>query len=84
MLEIFCAHSEGGLVEHLVWKFRLAERLIIATDDEIRENDLGNKAESLGCCLRRSPSTDVWAAYHGCYLVYETLDCSGSSAALIH
>jgi hypothetical protein len=51
----------------------------MATPDEIRESELGNKAKSLGCCLRRSPSTDVWAADYGCFLVYETLDCSGES-----
>ena len=45
----------------------------MATPDEIRESELGNKAKSLGCCLRRSPSTDVWAADYGCFLVYETL-----------
>ena len=50
----------------------------MATPDEIRESELGNKAKSLGCCLRRSPSTDVWAADYGCFLVYETLDCSGA------
>ena len=50
----------------------------MATPDEIRESELG-KAKSLGCCLRRSPSTDVWAADYGCFLVYETLDCSGES-----
>ena len=49
----------------------------MATPDEIRENELGNKAKILGCCLRRSPSTDVWAADYGCLLVYETPDCSG-------
>jgi hypothetical protein len=49
----------------------------MATPDEIRENDLGNKAKILGCCLGRSPSTDVWAADYGCLLVYETPDCSG-------
>jgi hypothetical protein len=49
----------------------------MATPDEIRENELGNKAKSLGCCLRKSSSTEVWAADYGCYLVYETLDCSG-------
>jgi hypothetical protein len=27
--------------------------------------------------MRRSPSTDVWAADYGCLLVYETPDCSG-------
>ena len=36
-------------------------------------------AKSLGCCLRRSPATDVWAADYGCILVHETLDCSGES-----
>ena len=53
------------------------ERFNMATPDEIRENELGNKAKILGCCLRRSPSTDVWAADYGCLLVYETPDCSG-------
>ena len=48
----------------------------MATPDEIRESELGNKAKSIGCCLRRSPATDVWAADYGCFLVYETLDCS--------
>ena len=52
----------------------------MATPDEIRESELGNRAKSLGCCLRRSPSTDVWAADYGCFLVYETLNCSGSCA----
>ena len=51
----------------------------MATPDEIRESELGNKAKSLGCCLRRSPATDVWAADYGRFLVYETLDCSGES-----
>jgi hypothetical protein len=51
----------------------------MATPDEIRESELG-KAKSLGVILRRSPSTDVWAADYGCFLVYETLDCSGSCA----
>ena len=50
----------------------------MATPDEIRESELGNKAKILGCCLRRSPSTDVWAADYGCLLVYETPDCSGN------
>jgi len=49
----------------------------MATPDEIKESELGKKAKSLGCCMRRSPSTDVWAADYGCFLVYETLDCSG-------
>jgi len=49
----------------------------MATPDEIKESELGKKATSLGCCMRRSPSTDVWAADYGCFLVYETLDCSG-------
>ena len=47
------------------------------TPDEIRESELGDKAKILGCCLRRSPSSDVWAADYGCFLVYETPDCSG-------
>ena len=51
----------------------------MATPDEIRESELGNKAKSLGCCLRRSLATDVWAADYGCFLVYETLDCSRKS-----
>jgi hypothetical protein len=51
----------------------------MAAPDEIRESELGNKAKSLGCFLRRSPSTDVWAADYGCFLVYEMLDCSGES-----
>jgi hypothetical protein len=45
----------------------------MATPDEIRESELGNKAKSIDCCLRRSPATDVWAADYGCFLVYETL-----------
>ena len=49
----------------------------MATPDEIKESELANKATILGCCLRRSPSTDVWAADYGCLLVYETPDCSG-------
>jgi hypothetical protein len=49
----------------------------MATPDEIRESELGKKAKSLGCCMRRSPSNDVWAADYGCFLVYGTLDCSG-------
>ena len=49
----------------------------MASPDEIRESELGNKAKSLGRCLRRSPATDVWAADYGCFLVYEGLDCSG-------
>ena len=53
------------------------ERFNMATADEIRENELGNKAKILGCCLQRSPSTDVWAADYGYLLVYETPDCSG-------
>ena len=44
----------------------------MATHDEIKESELGNKAKILGCCLRRSPSTDVWSADYGCLLVYET------------
>ena len=52
-------------------------RFTMATPDEIRESELGNKAKILGCCLRRSPSTDVWSADYGCLLVYETPDCSG-------
>jgi hypothetical protein len=48
----------------------------MATPDEIRESELGNKAKTLGFCLRRSPST-VWAADYGCLLVYERPDCSG-------
>ena len=48
----------------------------MATPDEIKERELGNKAKILGCCLRRSSSTDVSADY-GCLLVYETPDCSG-------
>ena len=55
------------------------ERFNMATSDEIKENELGNKAKILGCCLRRSPAIDVWAADYGCFLVYETLDCSGES-----
>jgi hypothetical protein len=51
----------------------------MATPDEIRKSELGNKAKSIGYCLRRSPATDVWAADYGCFLVYETLDCSGES-----
>ena len=50
------------------------ERSDMATPDE---SELSNKAEILGCCLRRSPSSDVWAADYGCFLVYETPDCSG-------
>ncbi|MGA7395522.1 MAG: hypothetical protein WCC08_10890 [Terrimicrobiaceae bacterium] len=46
----------------------------MATPDEIRESELGNKAKILGCCLRRLSSTDVWAADYGCVLVYETPD----------
>jgi hypothetical protein len=53
------------------------ERFNMATPDEIKESELGNKAKILGCCMRRSPSTDVWAADYGCLLVYETPDCSG-------
>ena len=49
----------------------------MATHDEIKESELGNKAKILGCCLRRSPSTDVWSADYGCLLVYETPDRSG-------
>ena len=49
----------------------------MATPDEIRESELGDKAKILGCSLRRSPSTDVWSADYGCLLVYETPDCSG-------
>ena len=49
----------------------------MATPDEIREGELGNKAKVLGCCLRRSSSTDVWDTDYGCVLVYETPDCSG-------
>ena len=49
----------------------------MATSDEIKESELGNKVKILGFCLRRSPSTDVWAADYGCLLVYETPDCSG-------
>ena len=41
------------------------------------QREMGNKAKILGCCLRRSPSTDVWSADYGCLLVYETPDCSG-------
>ena len=52
----------------------------MATPDEIREGELGNKAKVLGCCLRRSSSTDVWTADYGCLLVYKTPDCSGSRA----
>ena len=52
----------------------------MATPDEIRESQLGNRAKSIGCCLRRSPATDVGAADYGCFLVYETLDCSGGRA----
>ena len=52
----------------------------MATPNEIRESELGKKARSLGCCMRRSPSNDVWAADYGCFLVYETLDCSGELA----
>jgi hypothetical protein len=44
----------------------------MATPDEIRESELGNKVKSLGCFPRRSPSND-----YGCFLVYETLHCSG-------
>ncbi len=51
----------------------------MATPDEIREGELGNKAKVLGCCLRRSSSTDVWTADYGCLLVYETPDCTGES-----
>ena len=50
------------------------ERSDMATPDE---SELSNKAEILGCCLRRSPFSDVWAADYGCFLVYETPDCSG-------
>jgi hypothetical protein len=35
------------------------------------------KQRALTVVLRRSPSTDVCAADYGCFLVYETLDCSG-------
>jgi hypothetical protein len=53
-----------------------AERLSIATPNNVRESELGNKAKILGCCERRSPSTDVWAADYGCLLVLETPDGS--------
>ena len=49
----------------------------MATHDEIKESELGNKAKILGYCLRRSPSTDVWSADYGRLLVYETPDRSG-------
>ena len=35
--------------------------------DKIRESELGNRAKSLGSCLRGSPSTDVWAQDYGCF-----------------
>ena len=69
---------EGGDVENLVGTSSGGEDFNMATPDEIRESELGNKAKILGCCLRRSPSTDVWAADYGCLLVYETPDCSGT------
>jgi hypothetical protein len=47
----------------------------MATPDEIRESELDDKVKSLGCFPRRSPSND-----YGCFLVYETLHCSGSCA----
>jgi hypothetical protein len=49
----------------------------MAIPDEVRESELGHKAKILGCCLRRSPATDVWAADYGYLLVYERPDCSG-------
>jgi hypothetical protein len=52
----------------------------MATPDEIRESELGNKAKSLGCCLRRSPSADVWAADYGCFLVMKHSIARGSRA----
>jgi len=39
------------------------------TPDEIRESELGDKGKILGCSLRRSSSTDVWAADYGWLLV---------------
>ena len=56
---------------------RISLKGVMATLDEIKEKELGSKAKVLGCCLRRSPSTDVWAADYGCLLVYETPDFSG-------
>jgi hypothetical protein len=48
----------------------------MATPDEIKESELGNKARSLAVvCEDRHPL--VWAADYGCLLVYETPDCSG-------
>jgi len=44
------------------------------TPDEIRESEWGDKAKILGCSLRRSSSTDVWAADYGWLLVYEAPD----------
>jgi hypothetical protein len=46
-----------------------AERFSIATLNDVRESEFGNKAKILGCCGRRSPSTDVRAADYGCLLV---------------
>jgi hypothetical protein len=43
--------------------------LNMSTPDEIRESELGDKAKILGCSLRRSSSTDVWAADYGWLLV---------------
>jgi hypothetical protein len=67
VLRVSCRNLERG------------ERFNMAVPDEIRESELGNKAKILGCCLRRSPPTDVCAADYGCLLVYEMPDCSGSS-----
>ena len=48
----------------------------MATPYEIRESELSNKAEILGCCEDRHPVTCGPPDY-GCFLVYETPDCSG-------
>ena len=52
----------------------------ICPPDEIKESELGNKAKSPSCCMRRSPSTDVWAADYGCFIVYERSIARGSGA----
>jgi hypothetical protein len=46
-LRVACMKSCGNLE----W----GGRSDMATPDEIRESELSNKAEILGCCLRRSP-----------------------------
>jgi hypothetical protein len=56
------------------------ERSDMATPDEIRESELSNKAEILGWCLRRSPSSDVWVADYGCFLVMKRPIARGSFA----